>query len=102
VSLDVLRGALTIPSAAIQVGPDGKFAWVVAEGDVVQARPITPGPTTDGRTMITLGLVEGERVVVSGQYKLRQNSKVTVTSPVNGCQNPRKDGAVAQCDWRPG
>jgi hypothetical protein len=28
-----------------------------------------------------LGLVEGERVVVSGQYKLRQNSKVTVTSP---------------------
>jgi len=30
--------------------------------------------------MITLGLVEGERVVVSGQYKLRQ-SKVTVTSP---------------------
>jgi multidrug efflux system membrane fusion protein len=81
VSLDVLRGALTIPSAAIQVGPDGKFAWVVAEGDVVQARPITPGPTTDGRTMITLGLVEGERVVVSGQYKLRQNSKVTVTSP---------------------
>jgi membrane fusion protein, multidrug efflux system len=81
VSLDVLRGALTIPSAAIQVGPDGKFAWVVAEGDVVQARPITPGPTTDGRTMITLGLVEGERVVVSGQYKLRQNSKVTVTLP---------------------
>jgi multidrug efflux system membrane fusion protein len=81
VSLDVLRGALTIPSAAIQVGPNGKFAWVVAEGDVVQARPITSGPTTDGRTMITLGLVEGERVVVSGQYKLRQNSKVTVTSP---------------------
>jgi membrane fusion protein, multidrug efflux system len=81
VSLDVLRGALTIPSAAIQVGPDGKFAWVVAEGDVVQARPVTPGPTTGDRTMIALGLSEGERVVVSGQYKLRQNSKVTVTLP---------------------
>jgi multidrug efflux system membrane fusion protein len=56
VSLNVIRDALTIPSAAIQVGPDGKFAWVVAEGDVVQARPITPGPTTGDRTMITLGL----------------------------------------------
>src|SRR5271156_6184536 len=65
VSLDVLRGALTVPSAAIQTGPDGLFAWVVAEGDVVQARPITSGPTTDGRTMIALGLSEGDRVVVS-------------------------------------
>jgi membrane fusion protein, multidrug efflux system len=81
VSLNVIRDALTIPSAAIQVGPDGKFAWVVAEGDVVQARPITPGPTTGDRTMITAGLSEGDRVVVSGQYKLRQNAKVTVTLP---------------------
>jgi len=81
VSLNVLQGALTVPSAAIQTGPDGIFAWVVAEGDVVEARPITTGPTTDGRTLITLGLTEGDRVVVSGQYKLRQKSKVTVTSP---------------------
>jgi membrane fusion protein, multidrug efflux system len=81
VSLNVLRGALTVPSAAIQTGPDGKFVWVVAEGDVVQARPITSGPTTDDRTIITLGLTEGDRVVVSGQYKLRQKSRVTVTSP---------------------
>src|SRR5271170_1681554 len=82
VSLDVLHGALTVPSAAIQTGPDGRFVWVVAEDDVVHARPIGPGPTTDGRTMITLGLTEGDRVVVSGQYKLRQKSKVTLTLPV--------------------
>jgi multidrug efflux pump subunit AcrA (membrane-fusion protein) len=48
---------------------------------VVEARPITPGPTTDGRTAITSGLTEGDRVVVSGQYKLRRNSKVTVILP---------------------
>jgi len=44
-------------------------------------RPITSGPTTGDRTIITSGLAEGERVVVNGQYKLRQKSKVTVTSP---------------------
>ena len=82
VSLEVLGGALTVPSAAIQTGPDDKFAWVVTEGDVVQARPITLGPTTDGRTAITSGLTEGDRVVVSGHYKLRQNAKVTPTSLV--------------------
>jgi hypothetical protein len=48
----VLTDALTVPSAAIQNGPDGPLAWVVAKGDVVQARPIRTGPTTDGRTMI--------------------------------------------------
>jgi multidrug efflux system membrane fusion protein len=77
--LKVLPGALTIPSAAIQTGPDGLFAWVVAEGDVVQPRPIRTGPTTDGRTLIALGLSEGDHVVVSGHYKLRPNAKVTVT-----------------------
>jgi membrane fusion protein, multidrug efflux system len=81
VSLDVLRGALTVPSAAIQTGPDGIFIWVVGEGDVVQPRPVTSGPTTDGRTMIALGLTEGDHVVVSGQYKLRKNSNVTFTLP---------------------
>jgi multidrug efflux system membrane fusion protein len=81
VSLEVRHDALTIPSAAIQRGPDGIFTWVVGNGDVVQVRPITSGPTTGDRTMITSGLAEGERVVVNGQYKLRQNSKVTVTIP---------------------
>src|SRR5271154_1797754 len=81
VSLDVLHGALTVPSAAVQTGPDGLFTWLVGEGDVVQARPITTGPTTDGRTMITLGLTEGDRVVAGGQNKPRQKSKVTVTPP---------------------
>jgi multidrug efflux system membrane fusion protein len=74
VSLKVIRGAVTFPSAAIQTGPNGIFAWV-------QARPITFGPTTDGRTMITSGLTQGDRVVVNGQHKLRQNSKVTLTLP---------------------
>jgi membrane fusion protein, multidrug efflux system len=81
VSLEVRHDALTIPSVAIQRGPDGIFAWVVGEGDVVKARPITAGPTTGSVTIITTGLSEGERVVVNGQYKLRQNSKVTLTAP---------------------
>jgi membrane fusion protein, multidrug efflux system len=77
--LKLLPDALTIPSAAIQNGPDGLLAWVVAKDDVVQARPIMTGPTTAGRTLVTLGLTEGDHVVVSGHYKLRQNAKVTAT-----------------------
>jgi membrane fusion protein, multidrug efflux system len=77
--LKVLPDALTIPSAAVQTGPDGLLAWVVEKGDVVQARPITTGPTTEGHTLITMGVSAGDHVVVGGHYKLRQNASVTAT-----------------------
>jgi multidrug efflux system membrane fusion protein len=78
VSVSVRRDAITIPSPAIQRGPDGIFTWVVMAGDTVEARAITSGPSTGDQTVITSGLAEGERVVVDGQYKLRQNARVTV------------------------
>jgi len=77
VSLEVRRGVVTIPSVAIQRGPDGIFTWVVAAGNIAQARAIKSGPTSGDLTVITSGLEEGERVVVDGQYKLRQNSLVS-------------------------
>jgi multidrug efflux system membrane fusion protein len=81
VSVEMRRGVLTVPSAAIQRGPDGIFAWVIDDKDVAHARPITSGPSTGDRTIITSGLSEGDRVVINGQYKLRPNAKVTVTMP---------------------
>jgi multidrug efflux system membrane fusion protein len=81
VLLEVRRDVLTIPSPAIQRGPDGIFTWVITANDTVQVRKITSGPTTNVQTIITSGLAEGERVVVDGQYKLQQNTKVQVTIP---------------------
>ncbi len=81
VSLDVRRNVVTIPSVAIQRGPDGIFTWVVAAGNVAQARAIKSGPTSGDLTVITSGLEEGEHVVVDGQYKLRQNSLVSENMP---------------------
>ncbi len=76
--LDVRRDAVTIPSAAVQRGPDGLFTWVVTPSDLVEVRAITSGPTTGDQTIITQGVTEGERVVVDGQYKLRPNAHVMV------------------------
>jgi multidrug efflux system membrane fusion protein len=81
VSLEVRRGVVTIPSVAIQRGPDGIFTWVVAAGNIAQARAIKSGPTSGDLTVITSGLEEGEHVVVDGQYKLRQNSLVSENMP---------------------
>jgi membrane fusion protein, multidrug efflux system len=91
VSLKVLRGALTVPSAAIQTGPDGIFAWVVAEGDVVEARPITSGPTTDGHTVITLGLTEATVSSSAELARTKRGALVHAELPVR----PVLDGDLA-------
>jgi len=77
-SLEVRRDVVTIPSVAIQRGPDGIFTWVVTPASVAEMRKITSSATSGDQTIIASGLQEGERVVVDGQYKLRQNSPVAV------------------------
>jgi membrane fusion protein, multidrug efflux system len=95
VLLEVRQNVLTIPSPAIQRGPDGIFAWVITANDTVQVRKIVSGPTTNVQTIITSGLAAGERVVVDGQYKLQQNSKVQVTVPAQA-QTTVPTSAVAK------
>ena len=92
VLLDVRHDVLVIPAPAIQRGPEGIFTWVVKPDGVVEARPVTVGPTTADQTIVTSGLAEGERVVVNGQYKLRLGSHVTVNPPPEP-ELPKRDRA---------
>jgi multidrug efflux system membrane fusion protein len=91
--LERRHDVLTVPPAAIQRGPDGLYVWVIMPGDTVQVRTVRSGPTTGDQTIVMSGLNEGERIVVNGQYKLQQNSKVTM----NEATTPAKP-AVAKRD----
>ena len=71
---------LTVPSSAVQRGPQGLLAWVIGEGEHARAVPIEVGPTSGDLTVITAGLENGDRVVTDGYYKLQQNSPVTITA----------------------
>jgi multidrug efflux system membrane fusion protein len=79
VLLKTVQGALTIPTAAVQRGPQGVFTYVVNADSTVEARVLRIGQHTDGRTIVTRGLREGERVVVSNQYELQAGARVKVT-----------------------
>ena len=57
-------------------------------------RKIVSGPTTGDQTIITSGLAEGERVVVDGQYKLQQDSRVQVIDAASAATLP--DATAAQ------
>src|SRR5262249_51373660 len=65
--LTTRRGALVVPSTAVQRGPQGNLVYVIGANDTVAARPVEVELTQGDLTIVRSGLVEGERVVVEGQ-----------------------------------
>lgn len=74
----VLKKAITIPSAALQRGPNGYFSYVVNADGTVRDQPVTAGPITSGQAVITAGLTPSDHVVTSGQYRLQPGSLISV------------------------
>jgi multidrug efflux system membrane fusion protein len=70
------RGALTIPSAAVQRGPDGLFAYVVKPDQTVEVRALKVGEENGSVSVVQDGLRDGERVVTSNQYRLQPGARV--------------------------
>lgn len=88
--------AVTIPSAAVQLGSRGSYCYVVIredkEGqaiDVAKFREVTPGIVTAGIEVIEKGIRAGELVVVDGLDRLRDGIRVRVAATM---PTPRVDG----------
>jgi multidrug efflux system membrane fusion protein len=73
--LDRRQGALVVPAAAVGVGEEGQFVYVV-EADSLVRRPVTVGMTVEGMVEVQRGLKAGERVVTSGHTNLRPGVRV--------------------------
>ncbi len=70
------QNVLTLPSAAVQHGPNGVFAYVVKSDSTVEMRPLQTSTESGGRVVVTAGLDAGERVVTSNQYRLQPGAHV--------------------------
>ncbi len=81
VLLDVRRGAVILPTAAVERGPQGTFVYVVNADHKAEVRPITVDTTEGNEAALKAGLAAGELVVVDGQDKLQQGSRVDVRVP---------------------
>ncbi len=75
------KGGIVVPASVVQRGPDGAYAFVIAEDSTAQVRPIKVEQIEQGEALISEGLRPGEKVVVDGQYKLQAGSKVRVSQP---------------------
>ena len=77
--LETRNEAMTIPSAAVQRGPNGVFTWLMTTNGTAQMRPLQLGPTSGNDVIVESGLAAGDRVITDGQYKLLQNVPVVDT-----------------------
>jgi membrane fusion protein, multidrug efflux system len=71
-----VHDALTLPTSAVQLGPNGPFAYVVKSDSTVEVRPLKIGDESGGLTIVTDGLKLDERVVTSNQYRLQAGVRI--------------------------
>jgi multidrug efflux system membrane fusion protein len=79
---------VVVPSAAIQVGPNGPYVFVIRQDSTVELRLVKPDRVVGDKTVVAGGIAAGERVVVDGQLRLGNGTRVTVQAPATPKPQP--------------
>jgi membrane fusion protein, multidrug efflux system len=77
----VRRQVLTIPSAALERGPEGTFTYVLRPDSTVAMAPLTVGEQQGGIVVVEQGVAAGQQVVTSNQYRLQPGTLVRALAP---------------------
>ena len=65
-------------SAAVQIGQNGPYVFLIRLDSTVEMRLVRVDRTLDGRTVVAEGLAAGDHVVVDGQLRLANATRVAV------------------------
>jgi len=79
VQVTTLHNAITVPTPAVQHGPDGLFVYLVKPDQTVVQQAVAVGYQDDGFSVVTKGLSGNETVVLSGQSRLAPGTRVAAT-----------------------
>jgi membrane fusion protein, multidrug efflux system len=82
--VNVLKNAITLPSRAINRGPDGLYVFVVQPDQTVAMQPVTVEQDNGQVAVIASGLQAGLQVVTDGQSKLQSGTKVVARAAQAG------------------
>jgi multidrug efflux system membrane fusion protein len=78
--IGTLKDVVTIPTGAVQRGPNGTFVYVVKDDNTVAIRAIVVQKQDESQTVVKSGLSPPERVVTTGFVRLTDGSKVAIGS----------------------
>lgn len=76
--VSTLQDAIVIPAAALQMGNDGNFVWVVNAENKVSKKTVMAGLQDSEKVVIRDGLEAGENVVTDGIDRLTEGASVEV------------------------
>jgi len=80
VTLRMDSTAIVVPTAAIQAGQQGDFAYVVKPNQTVDLRSVTIDRTAGAESVVKDGLAPGETVITDAQLRLVAGSHIKVKS----------------------
>jgi multidrug efflux system membrane fusion protein len=75
-TLTTEKGAIVVPSQAVQTGQAGQYVYVVKDDMTAEMRPVKVGRAYGEESVIAEGLKPGERVVTDGQLRLAPGARV--------------------------
>jgi membrane fusion protein (multidrug efflux system) len=74
----LLENAIVVPQQAVVRGAGGNASvWLVGEGDRVAVQPVSTERALDDKWLISSGLQQGDRIVVSGLQKIAPGAQVS-------------------------
>ncbi|MDR2012598.1 MAG: efflux RND transporter periplasmic adaptor subunit [Rhodanobacter sp.] len=74
------KDAIVLPEHAVQNGPDGRYVFVVKSDDSAEQRSVGVARTVQGQAVIQSGLAAGETVVLDGQSRLQNGTKLKIVT----------------------
>ncbi len=100
--VQTLPGVVTVPTAAVQRGPQGAFVFVVQDLKASR-RLVKVGQEDDQVSVVTDGLKVGEQVVTDGAQRLTDGARVAIAGPDGNAPDaiPRERGAPGTRRNRP-
>ncbi|BET40242.1 MdtA/MuxA family multidrug efflux RND transporter periplasmic adaptor subunit [Atlantibacter hermannii] len=99
--VDTQQDAIVIPAAALQMGNDGHFVWVLNGDNQVSKHTVTTGIQDSEKVVIAAGLSAGDRVVTDGIDRLTEGAKVEVVDAHNAGGNAQQADPAQPRGQRP-
>ncbi|MEI2602646.1 MdtA/MuxA family multidrug efflux RND transporter periplasmic adaptor subunit [Erwinia aphidicola] len=78
--VSTLQDAIVIPTAALQMGNEGSFVWVVNSDSKVSKKIVSVGFQDSEKVVVKAGLEAGEKVVTDGIDRLTEGAQVEVVA----------------------
>ncbi|WJW80715.1 MdtA/MuxA family multidrug efflux RND transporter periplasmic adaptor subunit [Moellerella wisconsensis] len=78
--IETLQHAIVIPNAALQMGNEGHYVWILNADNRVSKHVVTVGLQDNQRVVIESGLSAGDKVVTDGVDRLTEGAQVEVVT----------------------